>query len=125
MTDSGSGEQRLRVLVGIASYGEKNLPYLRKIIAIYQALPYELDIVVFSEAPKDLDSRIKLVVGLPSSNSWSLPFAHKSYFAESIDRYDLFIYTEDDVDIDAANIEAFLRVAPKLEPNEVAGYLRY
>ena len=71
------------LLVGIASYGEKNLHYLRKIIGIYQDLPYDVDIVVFSEAPKELDSRVKVVVGLPSRNSWSLPFAHKRYFAEN------------------------------------------
>jgi hypothetical protein len=116
---------RLRLLVGIASYGERNLHYLRKIIGIYQGLPFDVDIVVFSEAPKELDSCVKVMVGLPSPNSWSLPFAHKRYFAENLESYDLFIYSEDDVEISAEKIQAFLRVTETLEPTEIAGYLRY
>ncbi len=114
-----------RLLVAIASYGEKNLQYLNKIIGIYQNLPFDIDVVVFSEATKKLDSRVKMVVGLPSRNSWSLPFAHKRFFAKNLESYDLFIYTEDDVEISAEKIQAFLRATQTLEPNEIAGYLRY
>ncbi len=113
------------MLVGIPSYGRKNSEYLKKITDVYQTLSHDVDIIVFSEAPKELDPKVAVVVGLPSRNPWSLPFAHKRYFAENLERYDLFIYSEDDVEIDAQKIQAFLRVTEALEPNEVAGYLRY
>ena len=125
MTVSERDRRKLRLLVGIASYGEKNLGYLRKIIEVYQELPYDIDIVVFSEAPKELGPRVTVVVGLPSRNPWSLPFAHKRYFAENLERYDLFIYSEDDVEISAEKIQAFLRATEALGPTEIAGYLRY
>jgi hypothetical protein len=85
-------EGQLRVLVAIASYGEKNIGFLKTIVQQYQSMTMAVDIVVISEAPKDLPSGVTLVVGLPSSNPWSLPFAHKPIFAEKIDQYELFIY---------------------------------
>ena len=85
----------------------------------------EVDVIVVSEAPKDLGPEVKVIVGLPSPNPWSLPFAHKAVFAQNVDRYDLFIYSEDDMYVTEENIQAFLRATPQLEPREIAGYLRY
>ncbi len=124
-TVSKGQERKLRFLIAIASHGQKNLGYLQKIISVYEALPFDVDVVVFSEAPKDLGTKISVIVGLPSSDPWSLPFAHKRYFADNIDRYDVFVYTEDDVAIRPSQIDAFFRVSESLQPNEVAGYLRY
>jgi 2-polyprenyl-3-methyl-5-hydroxy-6-metoxy-1,4-benzoquinol methylase len=114
-----------RLLVVIASFGEKNLPYLRKIIAKYRAMPMEVDIVIVSEAPKQLGNEVEVIVGLPTKNPWSLPFAHKRILAERVDRYDLFIYSEDDTDINEKHITAFLNLTPLLDPAEIAGFLRY
>jgi 2-polyprenyl-3-methyl-5-hydroxy-6-metoxy-1,4-benzoquinol methylase len=83
------------------------------------------DVVVLSEAPKDLGPGVEVVVGLPAKNPWSLPFAHKAIFAKRIDHYDLFAYSEDDIEITEANIQAFLHATPQLEQEEIAGFLRY
>jgi 2-polyprenyl-3-methyl-5-hydroxy-6-metoxy-1,4-benzoquinol methylase len=72
-----------------------------------------------------LGQRIQVVVGQPSKNPWSLPFAHKQVFANRINDYDLFVYSEDDIVITRKNIEAFLRLAAVLPDNEVAGFLRF
>ncbi len=117
--------QTVRLLVAIASFGEKNVGFLKRIIRTYQAMPMAVDVVVFSDQTKDLGPDVKVVVGLPSKNPWSLPFAHKDYFARNIDRYDLFIYSEDDMEVTEGNINAFLRVTPELKPDEIAGFLRY
>jgi 2-polyprenyl-3-methyl-5-hydroxy-6-metoxy-1,4-benzoquinol methylase len=85
----------------------------------------DVDVVVLSEAPKDLGPKVKVMVGLPSENPWSLPFVHKPLFAQSVDAYDLFIYSEDDMEVTEKNIHAFLHVTPELEPDEIAGFLRY
>jgi SAM-dependent methyltransferase len=115
----------LRLLVAIASYGNKNLEFLKKLIQRYQSMSMNVDVVVFSEARKELELNVKVIVGLPSKNPWSLPFAHKAYFAQNSDRYDLFVYSEDDMEVAEENIQAFLRVTPQLKTDEIAGYLRY
>ena len=111
-----------RLLVVIASFGDKNLEFLRRITRQYRRMTMHVDVVVVSEAPKPLDPDIKVVVGLPSRNPWSLPFAHKNIFAENLDNYDLFAYSEDDMEVTEENIQAFLQVTPQLEHGEIAGF---
>jgi 2-polyprenyl-3-methyl-5-hydroxy-6-metoxy-1,4-benzoquinol methylase len=117
--------RRLRILLAIASHGEKNVGFLREIIKTYQSLPAEVDIVVVSNIPKDLGAGVRVVVGLPGKDPWTLPFAHKKVFAESVEKYDLFIFSEDDIGITSKNIEAFLEATPQLADDEIAGYIRY
>ena len=85
----------------------------------------EVDVVVLSDAPKEIGVGARVEVGLPSSNPWSLPFAHKPLFAQNVDEYDLFIYSEDDIEVTEGNIDAFLRWTPQLADDEIAGFLRY
>ena len=84
----------------------------------------DVDVVVTSNISKDLGPDVEVVVGLPSKDPRSLAFAHKRIFAERLEFYDLFIYTEDDNPITQRNIDAFLRVADVLPNNELAGFLR-
>lgn len=115
----------MKVLVGITSYGTKNDRYLSVLIEEYRSMKYEIDIVVFSNIPRTLDKKVEVIVGLPSENPWSLPFAHKRVFAERVDDYDLFIYTENDILIRESNIEAFLNVSNILPEDKIAGFMRY
>lgn len=120
-----SRKDNVRLLVAIASFGDKNLEFLKRIIGNYRRMSLDVDIVVFSNAPKHLGEGVKVVVGLPSRHPWSLPFAHKPYFARNAENYDLFIYSEDDMEVTEKNIRAFLEVTPQLESDEIAGFLRY
>ena len=115
----------LRLLVVIASYGEKNLGLLHEVIRRYREMPYQIDIVVISNAPKNLGPDVEVVVGLPTSHPWSLPFAHKAVFAQRARDYDLFLYSEDDMGVTEAHIGAFLRATPQLAEDEIAGFMRY
>lgn len=115
----------MRVLVAIASFGTKNLDFLRAIICSYRNMSMHVDLVVNSEAPKDLGEGIQVIVGLPGKHPHSLPFAHKRIFADNIDRYDLFIYSEDDIGVTEQSIRAFITATASLEPDELAGHLRY
>jgi len=117
--------QRLRLLVAIASFGEKNLSFLKGVINAYLSMPFEVTVIVLSNAPKNLGQGVKVLVGLPIENPWSLPFAHKQVFAENVEHFDLFIYSEDDMAVSEGSIHAFLHVTPQLAPDEIAGYLRY
>jgi SAM-dependent methyltransferase len=117
--------RNLRVLVVIASFGEKNLAMLKTLIQSYQEMAVAVDVIVTSNSPKDLGPDVEVVVGLPSKNPWSLPFAHKRLFAERVDSYDLFIYSEDDMGVKEENIQAFVDITTHLENSEIAGFLRY
>jgi len=115
----------MKILVAIANYGSKNQAYLERLIDEYKSMSYGIDIVVLSDTPKALGADIKVKVGLPTKNPWSLPFGHKELFAERIDEYDLFIYSEDDTLVKQENIDAFLKVTKVLPKNEIAGFFRY
>jgi SAM-dependent methyltransferase len=114
-----------RLLVAIASYGHKNLPLLRQVIASYREFTIDVHVVVLSEQPKQLGPGIEVIVGLPAKDPWSLPFAHKPLFAERVNEYDLFVYSEDDVLFTERHLRAFVEATPQLQPDEIAGYLRY
>jgi 2-polyprenyl-3-methyl-5-hydroxy-6-metoxy-1,4-benzoquinol methylase len=113
-----------RVLVVIASFGTANDRYLSRVINEYKSMPFKTKIVVLSNLEKISDPEIELKVGLPDKNPWSLPFGHKRVFADYIDEYDLFIYSEDDILIGERNIRAFAAISSRLEPHEIAGFLR-
>lgn len=115
----------LRLLVAIASYGSSNDRHLRRVIEEYRSMSFCVDIVVLSNIEKSDIGDVKCSVGLPNKNPWSLPFAHQNLFSDNVDRYDLFIYSEDDILVSERNIRAFLDVTEFLEENEIAGFLRW
>ncbi|WP_024510514.1 methyltransferase domain-containing protein [Bradyrhizobium sp. ARR65] len=117
-------EPRLRILAVLASYGTANDAYLLRLIREYRSMPFDIDIVVTSNVDKQIAPGVELIVGLPNSDPWSLPFQHKKVFVERAHEYDLFIYSEDDMLITEDNINAFLDVSKSLHGNEIAGYLR-
>jgi hypothetical protein len=114
----------MKILVAIANYGTKNDGYLSRILDEYRGMPYEVDIVITSNLAKNVGPGIEVVAGLPAKNPWSLGFAHKRIFAERLEEYDLFIYSEDDVLIGQKNIEAFLGATAVLPDDEIAGFMR-
>lgn len=125
MTDSGKMNPRLRVLVAIASYGVGHLQYLKEIIQTYRGMNVDVNVVILSEAPKELGPGVEVIVGLPSKNPWTLPFAHKTVFAQRVEQYDLFIYSEDDIKVNETQIRAFLEATSQLAADEIAGFMRY
>ena len=72
-----------------------------------------------------MGSDVRVLVGLPSKDPWSLPFGHKKLFADNVDRYDLFIYAEDDTLIRKENILAFLSATHTIGGRFVPGFVRY
>lgn len=120
------GIRYMKLLIAIANYGTKNLPFLQSIIKEYQSMiKFEPHILILSDKTKYLGNDIEVLVGLPSKNPWSLPLAHKQVFIERLNKYDLFIYSEDDTLIKESNIEAFLKATKVLPKNKIAGFMRY
>jgi 2-polyprenyl-3-methyl-5-hydroxy-6-metoxy-1,4-benzoquinol methylase len=120
-----TGAEATRILVVIANYGTKNLKYLQVLLAEYRRMPFQVDIIILSNEPKQFGPDVEVRVGLPTKNPWSLPFAYKPLLAERSQDYDLFIYTEDDVLITERNIRAFLRATEVLPEDYIAGFIRY
>jgi 2-polyprenyl-3-methyl-5-hydroxy-6-metoxy-1,4-benzoquinol methylase len=114
----------MRILVAIASYGTRNDRFLAEVIRRYRAMPYKVDLVVLSNIPKEVGSGVEVLVGLPAKDPWSLPFGHKKLFADKLNDYDLFIYSEDDTPLSERNIESFLRVSEVLPDDEITGFVR-
>lgn len=116
----------MRILVAIANHGTKNRRYLDQLLSSYRSMPFDVDVVVLSDAPKpDLGDDVEVRVGAPTSNPWSLPFAHRALFAERADDYDLYLYSEDDTLVETRHIEAFLEADALLGADEVPGFLRF
>ncbi len=114
-----------KMLVAIASYGTANDRFLSRVLDEYRSMPYRTDIIVLSNVAKDLGPDVTVLVGLPDKNPWSLPFGHKQVFADRLEDYDLFVYSEDDVLITRRNIEAFQRLSAVLPEDEIPGFLRF
>jgi 2-polyprenyl-3-methyl-5-hydroxy-6-metoxy-1,4-benzoquinol methylase len=115
----------MKILVSITNFGMKNVEYAKQLIQEYRSMPFDVDIFVLSDAPKNYGNDVTVLVGFPTKDPWSLPFVHKKLFAENIDRYDVFIYTEDDVLIRMENILAFLKAAEQIGGTLLPGFVRY
>lgn len=88
-------------------------------------MPHDVHVVVNTEVARDYPDGVENVVGLPTENPRSLPFAHRTLFAERVDDHDLFIYVEDDTLVEARHVDMFLDAAARLPEGEVAGFLRF
>ena len=115
---------RLRVLVAVASHGTSNDHHLLRLVEEYRTMSFDIDIVILSNFKKQIAPDVEVLVGLPNRNPWSLPFAHKKLFADRIERYDLFVYSEDDILITERNLRAFLAASAALGEDELPGFLR-
>jgi SAM-dependent methyltransferase len=116
----------MKVLAAIANHGTKNAAYLDTLLKEFRSMgKYDLDVVVHSDIPKNLGPDIEVVVGLPAKDPRSLPFAHKALFADRMGKYDLYVYSEDDILIKERNIDAFVEATHTLPDGYIAGFLRF
>lgn len=116
----------MKTLVAISSYGLSQDQYLMRVVKEYQSMSLDLDIVVMSNIPREVAPGIEVIVGLPDpKDGWSLVYAHKPVFAERLEKYDLFIHTENDILITEKHIQDFLRMSAAVNRDEIPGFLRY
>jgi SAM-dependent methyltransferase len=118
--------RKIRILAAIASYGVANEPYLTRLVQQYRSMPFDVDIVVLSNLRREVAPGVEVVVvDLQGKNPWTLPFPHKQIFADRLNDYDIFIYSEDDTLVTEKNLRAFLEVSAVLSEGEIPGFLRY
>lgn len=114
----------MKILVAIANYGTGNDRYLSRVLDEFRKMSYDVDLVVTSNIAKSIAADVEVIPGLPTKDPRSLPFAHKRIFAERLESYDMFIYTEDDILIGPRNVSALLRANEALADNELLGFFR-
>ncbi len=115
----------MKILVAIANFGTKNDGYLSRVLAEYRSMPYDIDLVVTSNIPKDLGKDVEVLWGCRARIPIRCPLRTNAFSSERKDAYDLFIYTEDDILITQRNIEAFLRVEKILPRTKLWGSFRW
>jgi 2-polyprenyl-3-methyl-5-hydroxy-6-metoxy-1,4-benzoquinol methylase len=115
----------MKILVTIANYGTKNRDFLEEVLSQYRTMRFDVTIVVNTEEPRDLGPDVENIVGHPTEDPRSLPFAHRRVMTERADEFDLFVYSEDDTLITEAHIDAFLRADAVLPEDHVPGFLRF
>jgi len=117
--------EQCRVLTVIAFHGTKNRRFLDEVVARWHSMPMEVDVVLLVEEEKDVPEGVEVVVGTPTDDPRSLPFAHRRVFIQRKDDYDLYVYTEDDTLVTLENLRAYHGAQSKLRGDEIVGFLRY
>jgi 2-polyprenyl-3-methyl-5-hydroxy-6-metoxy-1,4-benzoquinol methylase len=115
----------VRALVAIANHGSAKRHLVDQLVASYRSFPADVDVVVLGDRAKPVPTGTELLVGAPSDNPFSLPFAHRRLFAQRRHDYDLFIYTEDDTLLEPRHLETWLDVQAQLPAEAVCGFVRY
>lgn len=115
----------MRVLVTIAHHGVKNRPFLLRMLDSFAQMEHDVDVVVVCEEPKALPDHVEQVIGLPSEDPWSLPFAHRQIFSDRAEDYDLFVYSEDDTLIEQRHLDAFVALQSRLPEDLITGFMRF
>ncbi|KKQ53542.1 MAG: Methyltransferase family protein [Parcubacteria group bacterium GW2011_GWD2_38_11] len=118
-----------KILVCIPSYGSGQVEYLKTILREYNSMHFDIDVAVFLTDDINLSEfdniRIKKFRFDPSIGLM-LPHQHKEYMAENVDKYDLFIYSENDILITERNIRYFLQYSQKLKGTPfIPGFVRF
>jgi len=141
----------MKILVVIATYGNANDKYLQRLVEEYRSMSFDVDLVVLSNLPKFVADGVEVIVVPRRRMPWTrhgtfngkrsfkflrqeyrdwvrhldLPFAHRQVFADRLNDYDLFLYSENDTLITERNLQAFLSVSASLPANEIPGFLRF
>lgn len=118
-----------RLLISIANYGDTQLDYLEKVIDNFKSYTHEVELVIdttvnLSNIINNKNFSITQRIFEPSV-AFTLPFKHRDYFAENIDRYDYFLYTENDLLIPQKAVDFVIGESAHLEKDEIIGFFRY
>jgi len=121
----------MRILVCIPSWGTKNSSHLNRILSEYDdiAQKYDVDILLFLTDDLDVSRHnnvnIKKIF-FPREIKYLLVHQYKRYMSARLNKYDIFIYSEDDILISKKNIDSFMSLSKDLSgTNLVPSFIRY
>ena len=122
--------QHTRILIAIAAYDFSQIPHLEEVLDAYHdtcvAGAAQVDVVIHATVPYPVtlldlwNARFTCepfslqIVLKPASLRLHLVDCHRQLFYDNIDRYDLFIYTEDDIRVSPTTIATYLYETQRL-----------
>lgn len=130
----------MKVLVCIATHGERQTWCLEQLLREYKSWKYDVDVILHSnislpfdengnkrESVQDLECyegvEVKIYDNLEDPHH--LPFQTRQTIYDRKDDYDLYIYTENDHLITQKNIDSFINVTGFLPENKICGFFQY
>ncbi len=116
----------LKVLVAVVNFGHGNRAFLEQVLKEFRAARkhFEIHLAVLSNIPKNLSDDVEVVVGLPTQNPRSLPFASRPLFRQRLEEFDHFVYIEDDTLMTANVLANALAADATLQADELVGFIR-
>ncbi len=121
----------MKIFVSILSYGIKQNNHLITILNEYDKISssnnYKIDIEIISNIISELPvyKNIKIRFNIHQQQIiGDLGYIHRNSMNNLKDKYDLFIYTENDILITEKNINHYLKISSKLPDNYITGFLR-
>jgi hypothetical protein len=119
----------LRAFICLSHYGTQNAPFLRQVLAEWDRMPFAtLDVVLLCTHPPELPPFQRLRIEtrqFPVDIRKGLPGQHRAIMADRLGKYDLYVYTEDDILISELNVRTFLALSARLPDSYVPGFLVY
>jgi len=120
-------KKKLKLLISLATYGDKNFKYLNSVIDEYKSYKnYDITINVHGTIPLP---RISLpendINFINHVNPANTVFFHREEFVNEKDNYDLFLFSEDDILIKEEAIDTYIKYDKLLPINYCLGFVRY
>jgi len=121
--------KKQKVLVVMVNYGHKQLNYLHQVIDGFNGFNpdrFDIDIYVHSNIAIDRDDVTTIIHEKPPQNGWNwLPWECRKTIYDNRNKYDLFLYSENDHLYNEHNLSSFLDVSKELPNNYVPGFIQY
>jgi hypothetical protein len=108
----------VKLLIGITSYGDYHAEYLERVLREYRSFGISRHVAVFTDVGRNYGADIETVVRDVSKDPCSLTWAHRQYFADRLNDYDLFLYAEDDILVTERNVLAWVDANKNLLDSE-------
>jgi len=119
----------MTILVCIPNYGTSNRDYLKRTLSEYASFThYQLDIHLLLTDEIDVSEFTSLKITkhfYPKEIGHFLTHTHKQIFTQNIEKFDYFLYIEDDILLKEVSIDVFMECSKILPENMVCGFLRY
>lgn len=112
----------MKILVSIATYGIKNVEYLKRVIDEYKSFKnHDIDIIVHGTTPLNRND----ITFITHEDPECTVYYHRNDFIEKQNEYDYFLFSEDDILISEQTIDTYIRYDSILPHDHCLGFLRY
>lgn len=121
----------MKALICIVDFGIDQRNYLLRQLIVFDRmdkLDYQFDVIIYHTHPLDLPSFDKLNITkklCPESLGDLLTWEHRVDISKNQNKYDLFIYTENDLMITQGNLDNFIQESCNLPDEYIAGFIHY